>query len=170
MFTGEPKLLADGKSVYIHTFGCGLYLVKGTETDAPTAQLVQGFEGFGCGVPVLVGHWWLQPVPDAHALLTLDITDPEHPREVARLTFGDDEKPHWLAIDPTGRRLVLNSADATSANRLYLIDFDPATGALAFDEKFRDGAGTRAGIPMKQRAWPHGWTGTAAPHGTVFSR
>jgi hypothetical protein len=169
-YTGEPKLLPDGKSVYIHTFSCGLHLVQGVETDAPSARPVYDFEGEGCGVPVLAGRWWLQTVPAANALVALDISDPEHPREVSRVSLGDDEKPHWLAIDGTGRRLVLSSAKAVTANRLYLIDLDPATGQLSLDERFRGAGDTRPGVSMAGRTWPHGFTGTAVPHGTVFSR
>jgi hypothetical protein len=54
--------------------------------------------------------FWLQTVPQTHALVALDIADPEQPREVSSVVFGDDEEPHWLAIDPSSRRLVLNSA------------------------------------------------------------
>ena len=75
-----------------------------------------------------------------------------------------------MAIDATGRRLVLNSSDATKANRIYLVDFDPATGALTLDGRFRDAGSDRPGVSMTARTWPHGWTGTAEPHGTVFSR
>ena len=109
-FSGEPRLLPDGKSVYIHTFNCGLYLVRGVDGDQPTSTFVKAFEGKNCGVPVLTGHYWLQTVPDAHALVALDIADPEHPREVSSVKLGDDEQPHWIAIDRTGRRVVLNSA------------------------------------------------------------
>lgn len=168
-YTGEPRLLPDGKSVYIHTFGCGLYLVRGVDTDAPMASLVASFNGMFCGVPILTGHWWLQPVPADHALLALDISDPEHPREVARLDLPGEE-PHWLAIDPTGRRLVINSGGRGTEDRVYIINFDPATGALVLDTKFHDANDARPGISMKGRAWPHGWFGAAAPHGTVFSR
>jgi hypothetical protein len=168
--TGEPHLLPDGKSVYIHTFSCGLYLVRGADGPEPSARFVRNFEGKGCGVPVLTGRYWLQPVPDAHALLALDITDPEHPREVSSVTLGEDEKPHWLAIDPTGKRLVLNSAGRGGGNRLFVINFDPATGQLSLDEHFRDPGSDRAGIRLSARRWPHGFTGTAVPHGTVFSR
>lgn len=169
-FTGEPLLLPDGKSAYIHTFNCGLYLVRGLDNDQPIATFVMAFEGKNCGVPVLTGHYWLQTVPEAHALVGLDITDPEHPRKVSSLTFGDDEFPHWLAIDRTGRRLVVNSAGSGSSNRLFVVNFDPGTGALALDESFRDSGATRPGVRFTQRAWPHGFTGTAVPHGTVFSR
>ena len=169
-FTGEPRLLPDGKSVYIHTFNCGLYLVRGVDGDRPTSTFVTAFEGKNCGVPVLTGHYWLQTVPDAHALVALDIADPEHPRTVSTLKFADDEYPHWIAIDRTGRRVVLNSANGASGNRLYVVDLDPATGGLTLDERFRDTGATRAGVSFTQRKWPHGFTGTAVPHGTVFSR
>ena len=170
LLTGEPKLLPDGKSVYIHTFMCGLYLLRGVESDTPKAQFVHGFQGKYCGVPVLAGRYWLQPVPDEHAVLALDISDPEKPREVSRVALGDRESPHWMAIDATGRRLVVNSSGYVEGNRLYVLLFDPATGKLALDERFRDAGSDQPGVDMNGKKWPHGFTGNAAPHGTLFSR
>jgi hypothetical protein len=169
-YTGEARLLADGKSVYIHTFGCGLYLVPDAAAAEPTATLVKSFPGMGCGVPIVAGHFWLQPVPESHSLVALDVTDPAHPREVSTVTFGDDESPHWIAIDATGRRVVLNSGGYGRSNRLFIINFDPATGMLAVDNTFKDHGSDRAGINLSAKTWPHGFNGTAAPHGTVFSR
>ena len=169
-FTGEPRLLPDGQDVYIHTFNCGLYLVRGADTPTPSATFVRSFQGTECGVPILTGHYWLQPVPDAHALVALDIADPEHPREVSSVNLGDGEQPHWIAIDGTGRRVVLNSAGHGSGNRLFVIDFDPANGQLSVDERFRDSDSAEPGIRLSAKTWPHGFTGTAIPHGTVFSR
>jgi len=167
--TGEPKLLPDG-SVYIHTFACGLYRLRNVTSQEPGATLVYSFEGKDCGVPVLAGHYWLQPVPALHALLSLDISDPEHPKEVSRVAVGDDEEPHWLAIDSTGRRLVMNSGGYTKGNRLFVINFDPQTGAVALDEKFRDAGSDKPGVLLNDRQWPHGYAGTALPHGSLFSR
>jgi hypothetical protein len=169
-FSGEPRLLPDQKSVYIHTFNCGLYLLRDVDRPEPRAAFVRSFEGKDCGVPVLTGHYWLQPVPEAHALLALDVTDPEHPREVSTVTFGDDELPHWAAIDPTGRRVAVNSGGNGKGNRLFVVNFDPVTGTLSMDERFRDAGGTRPGVSLTGARWPHGFTGTAVPHGTVFSR
>jgi|GEM_PF-198096 len=169
-FTGEPHLLPDGRSIYIHTFNCGLYLLRGVESDTPTSTFVKGFAGKDCGVPILTSHYWLQPVPETHALVALDISDPEHPREVSSVSFGNDEMPHWIALDPTGKRVVLNSGGNSKGNRLFVINFDPTTGALAIDEKFRDAGSDRAGVSMNGKTWPHGFTGNAKPHGTVFSR
>jgi hypothetical protein len=167
-FTGEPKLLPDGHSVYVHTFNCGLYLIRDVDRPQPSATFVKGFPGKYCGVPVLTSHYWLQTVP--HALVALDIADPEHPREVSQVTFGDDEEPHWLAIDPSGRRLVMNSAGYTKSNRLFVINFDPTIGALSIDDRFRDSDSTRPGIDLTSKSWPHGFSGKPVPHGTVFSR
>ena len=168
-FSGEPRLLPDGKSVYIHTFNCGLYLLRGVETDQPTATFVKGFQGQDCGVPILTGHYWLQTVPEAHALVSVDISDPEHPRDVSSLKLGE-EQPHWIAIDATGRRVALNSSGGGKGNRLYVIDFDPATGALKLDERFHDADSATPGVGFSGKTWPHGFTGTVWPHGTVFSR
>jgi hypothetical protein len=169
-FTGEPKLLPDGQSVYVHTFNCGLYLVRGVDGAEPRASFVKGFPGTDCGVPVLTSHYWLQTVPQTHALIALDIADPAHPREVSSVIFGDDEEPHWLAIDSSGRRLVLNSAGYTKGNRLFVINFDPASGTLSIDDGFRDAGSTRPGIDLTGKPWPHGFSGKPVPHGTVFSR
>ena len=68
------------------------------------------FEGANCGVPLLAGgHFWLQPVPMAHALVSMDVSDPMHPREVSRVKLDNDEWPHWISMDHTGRRVAMNS-------------------------------------------------------------
>ena len=169
-FTGEPRLLPDGKRLYVHTFSCGLYLVKDVESDSPTARFVQGFDGIDCGVPLLTGHYWLQPVPSTRSLVALDISNPERPRQVSAVNFGGEESPHWIAIDPTGRRIVMNSGGSKASNRLFIVNFDPETGQLAIDEGFRDAGSGIPGVAMAGKSWPHGFSGTAAPHGTVFSR
>ena len=169
-YTGELRLLPDGKSAYVHTFNCGLYLLRDLDAPQPRATFVRSFPGTSCGVPVLVGHHWLQPVPDSHALVALDISDPQRPRETSSVSFGDDEAPHWVAADSTGRRLVMNSGGKGAGNRLFVIDFDPATGALTIDPRFRDPGSDRPGVALTGRTWPHGFSGKAVPHGTVFSK
>ena len=167
-FTGEPRLLADGHSVYIHTFNCGLYLLRDVSGAKPTASFVHAFDGVDCGVPVVTSHYWIQTVPAMHGLVVLDVSDPQHPREVSRLSVGADEAPHWIAIDPTGKRIVLNSAGA--GNRLFVINFDPHTGQLALDDHFRDPGSKKPGIALSGTNWPRGFTGNVVPHGAVFSR
>jgi hypothetical protein len=168
-FTGELRLLPDGKSVYAHTFSCGLYLIRDIDRDQPRTQFVKSFTGDSCGVPVLTGHFWLQPVPYEHALVSLDISDPERPLEVSRVTFGDDEGPHWASLNTTGRRVVVNSA-GSKPNRLYIVNVDPDTGKLEIDGRFKDAGAPGPGVSLTGKAWPHGFNGEAKPHGTVFSR
>jgi hypothetical protein len=36
------------------------------------------------------------------------------------------------------------------------------------DSAFRDANSTRPGVAFDRVSWPHGTTGTAVPHGTVF--
>lgn len=167
--TGEPFLLPDGHSVYIHTFRCGLYLLRGVETAAPAAELVKTFTGTPCGVPILTGHWWLQTVSSEHKVVALDVSDAEHPRKVSEVMLGADESPHWMALDPMGRRIVVNSGGYAKGDRLFIVNFDPATGALAVDRRFQDPGDSLPGLDLSHRTWPHGYTGRAAPHGAVFS-
>ena len=168
-FPGEPHLLADGKTVLIHTFSCGLYELDGIDGDKPSARLVKTFDGEQADVPLLIGHYWIQSLSSVHALATYDIADLAHVREVSRITFDDKQKPHWIAADAGGRRIVLNSGEY-GEHRLFMVNFDPQTGSLSLDKNFRDAASAQAGVSMDGKAWPHGFTGDAYPHGTVFSR
>ena len=167
-WTGEPRVLADG-SVYVHTFHCELYHVTGVQGDKPQVSRVYRFEGELCAVPIVTGHYWLQTVPAAHAVVVLDIVDPEHPHEVSRVTLDEKQAPHWMAMESGGRRIVINSGEYAD-HRLFLADFDPAKGTLTLDEKFRDKGSDRPGVSMDGKTWPHGFHGNAFPHGTVFSR
>ena len=71
-------------------------------------------------------------------------------------------------LDPFTARLRL--IQLATPDRVFIIDFDPASGALKLDERFRDAGAARPGVSFNQKAWPHGFTGKAVPHGTVFSR
>jgi len=169
MDPGEPRLLDDGKTVLIHTFSCGLYELDGVAGAEPSVKYVHTFEGEICAVPLRIGHYWVQTLFSAHAVAVYDISDPAKMREVSRVSFDEKQKPHWLAADSDGRRIVMNSGEY-GEHRLYMLNFDSKTGALALDEHFRDPGSNRPGVTMDGKSWPHGFTGDAYPHGTVFSR
>jgi len=166
---GEPRLLADGRTVLIHTFFCGLYQLDGVGTALPTIHYLKTFEGSECGVPLQIGHYWIQTLSSAHALISLDISDLANVREVSRITFDDKQWPHWISPDADRRRLVVDSG-GYGANMIFIVNFDPKTGSLVLDEHFRDPGSTRPGISMDGKTWPHGFHGDAFPHGAVFSR
>jgi hypothetical protein len=169
MLPGEPHLLSDGKTVLIHTFSCGLYVLQGINSDHPQARHAYSFEGKFCGVPLLIGHYWIQTLSTAHSVAAYDISDLAHIREVSRVTLNDKQAPHWLSADTSGKRILLNSGEYAE-HRMYIVNFDPEKGALTLDEKFRDPGSDQPGISMDGKTWPHGFTGDAYGHGAVFSR
>ncbi len=167
----EPRLGPDG-SVYVQTLACGIERITGISGDTLKSALVHLFPGSFCGVPTIVGHYLIQTVPVTHGLIVLDIANPEKPVEVSRLKLGDDYNPHWTSWDARTQRLAVTPSDfgiVLSADRLFLLKLDQATGVLTFDEQFRDTDG-KVGFNFDQRAWPHGWQGSGVPHGVVFSR
>lgn len=170
--TAEPRALPDGTRVLVSTFNCGLFLLDGLDTGKPAVRMVASFPrlaGTNCAVPVLAGHYYLATVPAWHAVVSLDISDPGHPREVSRLVLGPDDVPHWIAMEPDQRRLVITGYKALRT-RLLLATFDPASGRLALDQRFRAEGSTEPGFRMEQVTWPHGGSAAASPHGAVFSR
>lgn len=159
----EPRLGPDG-SVFVQTLGCGIERITGISGDEPKSQLVYSFPGNWCGVPTIVGHYLIQSVPATHGLIVIDIANGAKPVEVSRLKISDTYQPHWTGWDAKTQRVVVTGSEA----RLYLLKFDPATGALSMDETFHDADG-KAGFNF-DRDWPQGWKGVGKPHGVVFSR
>jgi hypothetical protein len=160
MFPGEPRLLADGRTVMLGTFTCGLYVITGLASARPALQYAQSFAGENCAVPVRTGKWWVQTVPEEHALVVLDVTKPLAPRETSRLQFGTT-KPHWLAASRDGTLLVMNSGSGSDP-KLYLVRMNTQTGALSADPGLPVIDLGRVEIPGL------GARLRIAPHGSVF--
>lgn len=160
----EPRLGPDG-SVFVQTLGCGIERITGINTDEPKSQLVYTFPGSFCGVPTIVGHYLIQSVMVNHSVIVLDLANGAKPVEVSRVNLGETFQPHWTGWDAKTGRVVVTGSDP----RLYLLKFDPATGALAMDESFHDTDG-KPGFNFADRDWPQGWKGSGKPHGVVFSR
>lgn len=161
----EARRGPDG-SVFVQTTGCGIERITGIAGDHPRSRLVYQFPGSFCGVPSLVSHFLIQIVRLGHVVVVLDIADPDHPVEVSRAALDGVLFPHWSGYDAKTHRLAVTGYGET---RLFMLTFDPATGAIALDTAFRDKDG-HPGFDLSNRAWPHGWTGTAQAHGVVFSR
>ena len=166
LFPGEPRVLADGRTVLLATFTCGFYRVSDLDRPSARVEFLRAFGGEMCAVPVLTGSLWVQTVPDEHALIALDVSAPDRPRELSRLVFDSTFKPHWLAYDGGSGRLVVNDGK----RRMLLVTLEERTGALALDTAFRDSAAGEPGVSFDRPRWPHGASGAAVPHGTVFGR
>ena len=168
IYPAEPRLLSDG-SVYVNTFTCGLYRIEGLTSAKPTAKFVHAFPSGPkdhdmCAVPIVYGKYWIQTAGAINGLVVLDVSDPQRPVEVSRLSLGHDyHAPHWVAADrASGRIAVTGMQDSW----LAMLKFDERTGRLSMDEAFGNGGGVR----LDQREWPHGASGKAIVHGAVFSR
>jgi hypothetical protein len=171
LMTAEPRLLADGRTVLVSTFSCGLYLLRGIEGSSPSGKLVASFprkKGTYCAVPVIAGHYYMVTVPVWSAVVSLDISNPESPKEVSRLVLGEKDVPHWIAIEPNHQRVVITGY-GDLMHRVVMANFDEATGRLTLDTRFRDAGATEPGIRMDNKTWPHGGNAAAVPHGAVFS-
>ena len=169
--TAEPRLLADGKTVLVSTFNCGLYLLSGLDSPSPTGQLVSSFprkKDTYCAIPVIAGHYYLVTVPAWRAVVSLDISNPAKPREVSRAVLAERDVPHWIALEPSHRRVVITGYGGMK-HRIVLATFDEATGRLEIDGHFRDADATEPGLRMDNKSWPHGGESIGTPHGAVFS-
>lgn len=172
-FTAEPRLLADGRTVLVSTFNCGLYLLQGLEGETPSGRLVASLpmkdKDANCAIPVVAGRYLLITVPTVPGVLSLDIADPGNPREASRLALDSTDVPHWIALEPNTRRVVITGF-GTLKHRVLMATFDSTNGALAVDPHFREPGATAPGFSMSRPSWPHGGAGAAVPHGAVFSR
>jgi hypothetical protein len=171
LYSAEPRLLEDGRTVLVSTFNCGLYLMEGLETDAPQGRLVGSFPnkpGTACAIPVIAGNYYLITVPAWNAVVSLDVSNPAAPREVSRAVLDSADVPHWIAMSPDRRRVVVTGY-AGMAHKVVLLKFDSTTGALAVDRRFRDAGTWKTGFRMDNKTWPHGGNAPGVPHGAVFS-
>jgi hypothetical protein len=168
--TAEPRLLSDGRTVMVATFNCGLYLLEGVDGEQPAGRLVATFPRkpeTNCAIPVVAGSYWITTVPSYPAVVSLDISDPAHPREASRLVLDSTDVPHWIAIEPNYRRVVITGY-RTLGGRVLMANFDSATGSLTMDQRFRPAGASKPGFELNG-PWPHGGKSVGRPHGAVFS-
>ena len=156
--TSEPRVLADGKTVVVPSFHCGLYLAKDLAGVHPTLEHVYDFGYRVCEVPVVAGDYLLETMESGHAIVSLDMHDPEHPHEVSRVLLPPDEYPHWLGLEPGGGRVAITGPGAL-VTKVRFATIDRRTGKLTLEPATLD----------LTRTWPDGWQGSAIPHGAVFS-
>ena len=173
---GEPRVLADGRTVLVSTFSCGLYRLAGLDGARPSAAWVHSWaapdpaDRFAtCALAVVAGHYWVQANGPERAVVSLDVRDAARPREVGRLTLAPDEIPHWLALEPGGARLVVTGNGALRG-RVLLARLDRRSGALRLDSTFSAPGAPRPGVDLRGRGGPGPAPGQAVPHGAVFSR
>jgi hypothetical protein len=154
--SGEARILADNATILVSTFQCGLYMLKDLTSNSPHAELVYDFGARHCAVPVQIGNYWIEPVP-FNSIVTLDVADPAKPKEVARLALGGSNSPHWMSIEPFGRRIVITGYFGLSGR--VLLGAVDQKGNIRLDDRFGTDASGEGGLRMED----------AEPHGAVFS-
>jgi hypothetical protein len=166
----EPRVLADGRTVIVSTFNCGLFLLTGLGGNTPKAELIYSLKGGGeCALPVVAGNYWVATDTSIPGLISLDMTNPRRPKEVSRLILSKGQLPHWISLAPDGERIVNSGGQEALETRVMLARVEPSTGRLRLDASFRDKGASEPGVTFDRKGWPHGETGRALPHGAVFS-
>jgi hypothetical protein len=167
----EVRFLTDGKSALLNTYYCGFYLLSELAGASPRVEPVLALshpEHIGCGVPLLIGRWWIMPVASTREFIVYDVADAKRPRRAGALAADSSFEPHWIARDPGSDRLVLTAEGPRPAVRLAR--FDTTTGRISWDESFREKGSGALGVSFDRTDWPGGAPGRAAPHGALFSR
>ncbi|MGB7373067.1 hypothetical protein [Pontixanthobacter sp.] len=179
-------VLADG-SIFLNSYGCNFYHLTGIDTQAPQLDLVFSVETDppsdpaqirgACGIPLLIGQYWIQPIGKKKQLVVLDISDPKSPTEVFRFDTPEGFAPHWMGKDPAGNRLIMG-AELGGEQGFYMLRFDTRSGRIEFDPDFADyrsdslfnifRAKSTGYISLDREDWPHGATGAAWGHAAVF--
>ena len=155
--SSEPRLLSDGTTVVVPTFNCGLYKVDDLAGPNPSLRLVYDLGYRVCEVPVVEGKYLVMAAQSGHALVSLDMSDPLHPKEASRLLLGSRDEPHWIAPEPGTGRLAITGYGAMNT-RVLFAGMDRGSGRLRLEPETLD----------MTRSWPDGWRGSAIPHGAVF--
>jgi len=170
----EPRVLGDGRTVLLNSYKCGLYRLTGLETSHPSAELVlslsrpgENFQGAGCAVPSVVGHYWVMPIVYQHRVAVLDVSDPAKPREVSSLSCDSTFFPHWSSADPSSDRIAITD-QGDGPPRVLIARLDQHTGAIRWDERFRDAGATAPGLDFDKVEGPAGVIAAAMPHASVF--
>ena len=73
-----------------------------------------------------------------------------------------------MSREEGSNRIVLSAEGKQPSVRV--VRLDSTTGTLAWDERFREKPNGPLGVSFDRAEWPHGKSGAAQPHGTVFSR
>ena len=177
----EARALADGESLMIETMSCGLYYMSEIASESPQIHHVHTLEdGLACFLPVRSGDYWIQTVGgrevgktaddgDDHfggAVRVFNIRDPKAPQLVQELSVGR-AMPHWTSANDDGTRMLLGGYGGL-LSRMLMLNFDPATGDISIDENFGEGDEKGPGLILTRDTWPHGDTGPAIAHGSVF--
>ncbi|MFV1988812.1 MAG: hypothetical protein ACC682_16180 [Gemmatimonadota bacterium] len=160
--TFEIRRLTDDFAI-LNTMACGFYGVSGLETGTLEIEVLMNWpDVVGCGVPTVVGAYYIMPVFSTGRITSIDVSDPRRPVIAAHVEVDERYEPHWAQVDPGTNRFVL-TGDGPSGSLVQLYQVDLETGEMTLDAAF-------GALDMGRDRWPHGATGPAVPHAALFGR
>jgi hypothetical protein len=174
--------------VYVATDqGGALYGSDSTGTANPLFQLVFDFGAGALGGGFAVtpdDHFLVAALTGANRVISLDISDPWHPKPVSAVRLDRDPTdpgkpraggPHAVTMSADGTRIAVSDYTVEAPGltqdgdrRVYMLRLDPATGRIRIDGAFQDERSGEVGIAFERPGWPHGETGPARPAGLLF--
>ena len=163
--------------MFLNSYGCTFYRLSEIGSDNPRLDNFfaldtppppePGSIRGSCGIPVVFGHYWINPGGEAAHRRRPGHRQPGEPaRSVppARRPTPSIHTGSPAIRSPT----VSSSAPSWAAKRASIIlRFDEQTGRLSFDPAFR-GEGQAGYMSLKNQSWPHGATGPAWGHAALF--
>jgi hypothetical protein len=162
----ELRTMSDGKTAFLNSYYCGFYRLTNLDS-SPEIAYVGKHAGIGCAVPHISGNLMVMPIAYGHRIVTLDISNPSKPRELAVLPTDTTFFPHWVSGDASSDRIVVTD-QGDGSPRIMIANIDRATGKLTWDEKFRDPGSSKPGISLDNVSWPNGVKGKVMAHGALF--
>ena len=162
----ELRTMSDGKTAFLNSYYCGLFRLSNLQS-APAIEQVGKIPAIGCSVPHIFGNLMVMPIAYGHRIVTLDISNPAQPREMASFTTDSTFFPHWVSGDASSDRLVMTD-QGDGSPRIMIARLDRATGRITWDEKFRDPGSDKPGVSLENVTWPNGVKGKVMAHGALF--
>jgi hypothetical protein len=165
----DSRTLPDGHSVMIDTYYCELYRLADIDAEHPRLEPVRlehVLHSDGCAVSAVMGHYLLLPAASAHDVVSFDVSDPAHPREVSALHLDTLFFPHWISADPTSDRIVVSSSEVGDP-RIVIAQLDRNTGVLSRDAAFQEQGAAKPGVSFDHDPWRHAGKAPIA-HAAIF--
>ena len=165
----DSRTLPDGRTVMVNSFYCELYHLVDLSADRPRLEpvhLEHALHAEGCAVSAVIGHYLLLPAASAHDVVSIDVSDPTHPKEVSALHLDAKFFPHWISVDPGRDRVVISSSEGGDP-RIVIARLDQNTGTLSRDTTFQDRGEVKPGISLDHEPWRRAGKAPIA-HAVVF--